>query len=243
MGWPSRRLGARARRQCGYLLPVARRKPGQVSEDPERVSHGCIGSPRLADEAADDSRQSAERRGNGGHAEKSLVRRSLTPEEAVRLLAVSESRRVVYLTVIKTGLRRGEVGKITWGDVALEGDRPMIHLRASVSKNRRSAEQPIDAEVVEALRDLRRGAPESARVFSRFIPRMPRFRDDLKAAGIEFEDETGRRADFHALRMTYNMMIDAAGANGPTGPTEPTTQSGPTGPTEPTGPTGPTGPR
>ena len=150
------------------------------------------------------------------HGEKSLVRRALSPAELTRLLAVAGPRQPVYLTIGKTEIRRGEAEKLRWADVILDGPTPMIRLRASVSKNRRKAEQPIDAEVVAELRKLRGSAPDSARVFDRLIPRMPRFRADLIAAGIDFEDEMGRRVDFHALRMTYNMLIATAGANGRT---------------------------
>ena len=148
--------------------------------------------------------------------EKTLVRRALSVEEIMRLLAVAGLRCVVYLAALKTGLRRGELEKLRWADVVFDGKKPMIRLRAAVSKNRRTAEQPLDAELVRELRALRGSAPDSAKVFDRLIPRMPRFRDDLEAAQIPFEDECGRRVDFHALRMTYNMLIDIAGANGRT---------------------------
>ena len=150
------------------------------------------------------------------HGEKTLLRRALGLEELVHLLRIAGPRRVVYLVAAKTGLRRGELEKLKWGDVVLDGPRPMIRLRAAVSKNRRTGEQPIDSEVVEALRALRGAAPDSARVFDRLLPRMPRFRADLKAAGIPFQDDAKRRADFHALRMTFNMLIDGSGANGRT---------------------------
>ena len=147
------------------------------------------------------------------HGGKTLVRRALSAEEMVRLLAVAGPRCVVYLTALKTGLGRGELGKILWGDVLLDGKTPMIKLRASVSKNRQKGEQPLNPELIEELRKLRGSAPDSARVFDRMIPRMPRFRADLENAKIPFQVEAGRRVDFHALRMTCNMLIDGVGAN------------------------------
>lgn len=150
------------------------------------------------------------------YGEKTLVRRALALEELAQLLMVAGPRKVVYLVAAKTGLRRGELEKLKWGDVVLDSQKPMIRLRAAVLKNRRTAEQPIDSEVMEALRALRGTAPDSARVFERIIPRMPRLRADLKAAGIPFQDEAGRHVDFHALRMTFNILIDGSGANGRT---------------------------
>ena len=48
------------------------------------------------------------------------------------------------------------------------------------------------------------------RVFTH-LPRMKRFRLDLKAAGIPFIDDNGFRADFHALRYTLATNLARAG--------------------------------
>lgn len=42
---------------------------------------------------------------------------------------------------------------------------------------------------------------------------MPAMKRDLEAARIAFEDAQGRRADFHALRMTFNMLLAGSGAD------------------------------
>ncbi|MCK4627023.1 MAG: hypothetical protein KAV00_17045 [Phycisphaerae bacterium] len=53
--------------------------------------------------------------------EKTYQRRALTDDEARRLLDVAGIRRLVYLTAIRTGLRRAELKQLQWGDVR---DRP-----------------------------------------------------------------------------------------------------------------------
>ena len=45
------------------------------------------------------------------------------------------------------------------------------------------------------------------RLFKRGMPDMDTFRRDLAAAGIEYIDNQGRFADFHALRMTYSTFV------------------------------------
>ncbi len=46
----------------------------------------------------------------------------------------------------------------------------------------------------------------------RFIPRVNTLRRDLVAAGIPFLDGEGRRADLHALRVTYGTNLTLSGA-------------------------------
>jgi len=49
-------------------------------------------------------------------------------------------------------------------------------------------------------------------VFKR-IPRVPELRKDLEKAGIRFEDDLGRRLDFHALRLTFNTHLAVSGVS------------------------------
>ena len=50
-------------------------------------------------------------------------------------------------------------------------------------------------------------------VFQGAIPRVRTFRKDLVRAGVAFEDEQGRRADFHSLRMTFGTNLTVSGAS------------------------------
>ncbi len=141
-----------------------------------------------------------------------LKRRAYTEDELQRLVRVSALRGVVYLVAARTGIRRGELEQITWGDVHLDTTQPFIHVRASVSKNHLAARQPLTRDAADALRELH--DPEAKpheRVFAGIIPRMEVFRKDLEGAGIPYDDFRRERADFHALRKTYGTMLTLAG--------------------------------
>ncbi len=72
--------------------------------------------------------------------------------------------------------------------------------------------QPLTSDAADALRELH--SPEAKPhdlVFAGRLPRMPLFREDLKAAGIQYTDGRGETADFHALRKTYGTMLTLAG--------------------------------
>jgi integrase len=148
-----------------------------------------------------------------GHKDKKLVRRALTENEVTRLVAASGARGVLYLCAAKTGLRRGELRKLEWSDVALDGQEPHIRIRASISKSRKAVRQPLDAELAGELVALRKTGSGSGRVFAGLLGRMGQMRADLKAAEIPFVDADGRRADFHALRLTFQMLLTLSQAS------------------------------
>jgi integrase len=94
----------------------------------------------------------------------------------------------------------------------LEAPLPFIVVRASISKNHKQAMQPLTPDAVYALRELTHGDERPTdRVFKGLIPRMPRFRADLEAAGISYIDTKGEYADFHSLRKTFGTMLTLAG--------------------------------
>lgn len=63
-------------------------------------------------------------------------------------------------------------------------------------------------EVVDALRSIRPvDASPFQWVFHGQVPRVRTFQKDLSQSGIAYIDETGRRMDFHALRVTYGTML------------------------------------
>ena len=142
------------------------------------------------------------------HQDSKLQRRSLTHEEARRLIGSSGKRSLVYWLAIRTGFRRNELAQLRWQDLHLDGPQPFILARASTTKNHKAAPMPVDDELAAALRDAR---PANSRpsdlVFARLIPRVPRFWADLRNAGIEPVNEAGKRVDFHALRMTFGTSL------------------------------------
>ncbi len=139
-------------------------------------------------------------------------RRAFTPEELRRLIDTSGERGIVYLVAASTGIRRGELEQIQWRDVHIDGSRPYITVRSSIAKNGKLAHQPLPPSVAAALRQRRLVdvAPTDL-VFKRLIPRMNRFGNDLRTAGIPYVDGKGEYADFHALRKTYGTFLMLAG--------------------------------
>jgi len=143
-----------------------------------------------------------------------VQRRALSYEDAQRLLDVAGPRRTVYLIALTTGLRRSELRQLEWQDVRLDGASPVLALRAATTKNRRNQLQPLTKEAVEALREFRPAeASPRDKVFPASVPKMPRFRKDLEAAGIPYRDEIGRQVDLHALRKSFNTLVIASGAS------------------------------
>jgi integrase len=162
-------------------------------------------------------------------------RRALNTEEVARLLETTANpRRVIYRMVVETGLRRCELQGLRWADFRLGAgvgatpDRPeavapedcfptasgvgSVRVQASISKNRRTVVLPLGPALVEGLVALRGDAAPFQLAFNGLVPKLPRFRKDLSAAGIVFVDESGRRADLHALRKTFGTALVLSGA-------------------------------
>lgn len=139
-----------------------------------------------------------------------VKRRALSDDEVRLLLAVSPSRKVVYLLAVLTGLRRGELRSLQWGDVHLEAPKPFMHVRASTTKNGKSATMSLRDDVVDELRSIRPGnVSPVTRVFR--VPKPETVRADLKAAGIPLVDAQGRKVDLHALRHTLATNLARCG--------------------------------
>ena len=129
-----------------------------------------------------------------------------------RLLGIAGTRKVVYLTAVYTGLRRSEMAALERRDLHLEGEKPFINVRASTTKNHQQAVIALHPELVAELRShvAKLSAGES-KIFAGVMPTMKRFKADLTAAGIEFINAKGYRADFHSLRHTLATNLARAG--------------------------------
>ena len=143
---------------------------------------------------------------------KQVERRALTIEEVGRLLAGAGERSVFYLVAVQTGLRRGEIEGLKWGDIDLAGVAPCIRVRASTTKNKKSAVIPLHPQLAEAFASIRPADVDAGDlVFSGGLPRMRDMRKDFNGAGIVATDTQGRKVDFHSLRKTFNMRLQSAG--------------------------------
>lgn len=140
-------------------------------------------------------------------------RRALTLDEIKRLLVVAGKRRIVYLLAIYTGLRRNELKQLKWSDVHFGDDgRCSIVLRPETTKNGEGGILPVHTGLAEALKIHRSSQkPESPFVLNRLVARIESHKLLLKKVGIPYVDDDGRRADFHALRTTYNSMMGDVG--------------------------------
>jgi integrase len=143
------------------------------------------------------------------------VRRAATPEELQRLLATAPRRRAdVYLALVYTGLRRGELRQMTWADVDFEA--ATIEVRAEVSKSAKAAVLPLHPRLAEMLRARKpKRAADTARWFSS-LPNTKTFYRDLEAAGVLKLDAAGRILDVHALRGTLATQLARQGVPMPT---------------------------
>jgi integrase len=141
-------------------------------------------------------------------------RRALTEAELGRLLAAAPARRrLLYLAAVWTGLRRAELRALRWGHVeGLGAAGASIRLPGHEQKSGRGDVLPVGAVLAAALlaewRRLRPAAHEPVL----FVPtKLKGWKNDLRKAGIAFLDQDGRRADFHALRLTLCTRLARAG--------------------------------
>ncbi|MDB4559449.1 site-specific integrase, partial [Planctomycetota bacterium] len=166
------------------------------------------------------------------------VRRALTDEELVRLLRVARERgrEAWYLTAVLAGLRKGDLKRLTWADVDLEGRR----LRIRDGKGRAEDVLPMRPELARALQaryeEMRPAAGD--RVFPQVVTDRTRQTDFLRAGlareevvldangepvrngksprakvktRIVTEDDQGRVIDLHALRTTFGTKLTREG--------------------------------
>lgn len=131
------------------------------------------------------------------------IRRAFTDEELRKLVEGSGPRGIIYLTAARTGLRQ-----LTWADLSLDAEAPFVVVREASAKNKKEERVCLVPEIVEHLRSYRPSdfAP-GALVFPNGIPRASRLKVDAERNGIEYRDESGRYADFHALRYTWATFL------------------------------------
>lgn len=155
-----------------------------------------------------------------------LANPTARPETMERVRRRGRERGLVYLVTAYTGLRRGEVTSLTWGDLQL-GEDPTVTVQAQVAKNRKEQRVALPRWLADELVELRRqrgadlGQPPPAgrlvfRVsYSHLTEQLTK--DALYArlgsadARGRCADQSGRVLDFHALRVTYATMLASLG--------------------------------
>jgi integrase len=166
------------------------------------------------------------------------VRRPLTDDELARLLAVAHERGrdAWYLAAALAGLRKGDMQRLTWGDVNFAD--ATITIRHG--KARRVDMIPMHPQLSDALRRRLAASPalSTAKVWSDTVGDVTRLKDFLRAGiarrvdvtdaqgkpviigsgararvktRISVEDEEGRVIDLHALRTTLVTQLARAG--------------------------------
>lgn len=150
-------------------------------------------------------------------------RRSLTDRELSHLIRAASSgptvwgmpgplRAMAYRLAAATGFRVAELRMLTPESFRLAGTEPSISLRASSTKNRRSAEQPITLALARDLPKWLEGMPPGMSVLPLHHETAKAMRTDLEAAGIPYETDEGV-ADFHSLRSYYVSALVRSGAS------------------------------
>ena len=135
---------------------------------------------------------------------------AFSDDEIRRLLAVAGENKPVYLMAVHTGLRRSELAALVWGDIVLDAVVPFVRVRASTTKNGKPAEMRLHPELVGVLQGQKGNKGAGDPVFER-VPRMKRFRHNLKAASVPDPTALGHVADFHSLRKTFGTNLAKAG--------------------------------
>ena len=154
-------------------------------------------------------------------------RRALTMDEIDVLLTATllgpqhhnltgKDRYMLYTLALSTGLRAGELSSLSWRSLDLSDSEPSITVLAGYAKNGREATLPLRLDVAEQFRQWfsEAGFSLDCRVFPRFnkCKGAAMLRQDLQAAGIAYEDDAGRYADFHSLRHTFISNVGKSGA-------------------------------
>ena len=139
-----------------------------------------------------------------------------TREKAMRL---GLERKLLYATMIYTGLRKNELASIRIGQVFLDHDIPHIILAAKDEKSRRGATIPLHPELVVhlkawlALKKQRGEDGQKEKLFHIPAALCKILNRDLAFAGIPKRDVLDRVIDVHALRHTHGTLLAQSGVS------------------------------
>ncbi len=156
-------------------------------------------------------------------ADRRVVRRALSEAELRAVVDAARrgpvvfgvagaDRAILYSVAASTGFRKGELMSLRPEWFNLDGEPPTIVCEGAYTKSGARAEQPIPASLAAVLRAWIASRPPNVPVFPKLPPKTGRMiATDLRAAGIEPVDSSGRRVDLHALRHSYISILSRAG--------------------------------
>ncbi len=154
-------------------------------------------------------------------------RRALANEEVEALLKATLSgnehhnmdgrtRYMLYVLALSTGFRASELHSLKWASIDLGLDNSCVTVAAGYTKNKKEARLPLRQDIAGLLREWKaeNGFAADEKVFSGFNKSRgaSMLRKDLEAAGVPYQDESGRFADFHALRHSFITNVVKSGA-------------------------------
>ncbi len=157
-------------------------------------------------------------------------RRQLTDDDLRGLLGAARNgperygmtgpaRATLYQLAVESGLRASELRSLTWGSFDLDSNPPTVTVQAAYSKHRREDTLPLKSSTAQMLarwRDESGTADRRSPVFATMAEKsniVKMLRADLTVAEIEYRDEAGRVADFHALRHTFITNLARTGVH------------------------------
>ena len=118
---------------------------------------------------------------------------------------------MLYMMALTTGLRAGELASLSWRSLDLGKSEPSVTVLAAYAKNGKEATLPLRQDVAEEFRQWfsNEDFPPDSRVFPGFNKHdgAAILREDLEAAGIDYQDAAGRYVDFHALRHCFISLV------------------------------------
>lgn len=112
---------------------------------------------------------------------------------------------------VYSALRSKTLKQLTWRMMHLDANPPFAKTPAEINKSRREEKHAIRRDMAAMLHDSRNGADDDDLVFPN-PPTLNDLRDDLKLAGVAFDDGKGNhRLDLHSFRRTLVKFAKQSG--------------------------------
>lgn len=154
-------------------------------------------------------------------------RRALEVDEVRRLLSSTRAsderygmsgpeRAWLYRIAVETGLRVNELRSLTVASFDL--DASVVTVEAGYSKRRREDTLPLRPDTAAELKSFFSGKLPGVKAFGGRYKKLTdktakMIEADLTEAGICYQDDAGRYADFHSLRHTAGTWLAASGVH------------------------------